>query len=75
VAVDDPAQDEAVASAAVAAARAAVGGCEDAIQSMGGIGFTWDHPLHRYYKRAQWIAGFDGSPTRHRAEIADLVLG
>ena len=49
-------------SAAVAAARAAVGGCEDAIQAMGGIGFTWDHPLHRYYKRAQWIASFDGSP-------------
>jgi alkylation response protein AidB-like acyl-CoA dehydrogenase len=75
VSVDDPAQDEAVASAAVAAARAAVGGCEDAIQAMGGIGFTWDHPLHRYYKRAQWIAGFDGSPTRHRAELAELVLG
>jgi alkylation response protein AidB-like acyl-CoA dehydrogenase len=75
VAEDDPAQDEAVASAAVAAARAAVGGCENAIQSMGGIGFTWDHPLHRYYKRAQWIASFDGSPSRHRAELADLVLG
>ena len=75
VAVDDPAADEAVSSAAVAAARAAVGGCENAIQAMGGIGFTWDHPLHRYYKRAQWIAGFDGSPARHRAELADLVLG
>jgi alkylation response protein AidB-like acyl-CoA dehydrogenase len=75
VAVDDPAQDEAVASAAVAAARAAVGGCEDAIQAMGGIGFTWDHPLHRYYKRAQWIASFDGSPSRHRAELAELILG
>lgn len=72
---DDPAQDEAVATAAVAAARAAVGGCERAIQSMGGIGFTWDHPLHRYYKRAQWIAGFDGSPARHRAELAELILG
>ena len=75
VASDDPAQDEAVATAAVAAARAAVGGCERAIQSMGGIGFTWDHPLHRYYKRAQWIAGFDGSPARHRAELAELILG
>ncbi len=75
VAVDDPAQDEAVASAAVAAARAAVGGCEDAIQAMGGIGFTWDHPLHRYYKRAQWIASFDGSPAKHRAELAELILG
>jgi alkylation response protein AidB-like acyl-CoA dehydrogenase len=75
VARDDPAQDEAVASAAVAAARAAVGGCENAIQAMGGIGFTWDHQLHRWYKRAQWIAAFDGSPARHRAELADLVLG
>jgi alkylation response protein AidB-like acyl-CoA dehydrogenase len=74
VAVDDPAQDEAVASAAVAAARSAVGGCENAIQAMGGIGFTWDHPLHRLYKRAQWIASFDGSPSRHRAELADLIL-
>ena len=74
VAVDDPAAEEAVASAAVSAARAAVGGCENAIQAMGGIGFTWDHPLHRLYKRAQWIAAFDGSASRHRAELADLIL-
>jgi alkylation response protein AidB-like acyl-CoA dehydrogenase len=74
VAVDDPAADEAVATAAVAAARAAVGGCEGAIQAMGGIGFTWDHPLHRFYKRAQWIAAFDGVPSAHRAELAALLL-
>ena len=75
VSVDDPAQDEAVATAAVAAARAAVDGCENTIQAMGGIGFTWDHPLHRYYKRAQWIASFDGTPSQHRAELAELILG
>lgn len=74
VATDDPAAEEAVSSAAVAAARSAVGGCENAIQSMGGIGFTWDHPLHRYYKRAQWIAAFDGPPSRHRADLADLIF-
>ncbi len=74
VAVDDPAADEAVATAAVAAARASVGGCEGAIQAMGGIGFTWDHPLHRYYKRAQWIAAFDGAPSAHRAELAALLF-
>jgi alkylation response protein AidB-like acyl-CoA dehydrogenase len=74
VATDDPAAEEAVSSAAVAAARAAVGGCENAIQSMGGIGFTWDHALHRYYKRAQWIAAFDGSPSRHRADLAALIF-
>ena len=75
VATDDPAAEEAIATAAVAAARAAVGGCESAIQALGGIGFTWDAPLHRYYKRAQWIAAFDGSPARHRAELAELLLG
>ena len=75
VATDDPAAEEAVASASVAAAKASVGGCENAIQAMGGIGFTWDHPLHRWYKRAQWIAAFDGSPSRHRAELATLILG
>lgn len=74
VAVDDPAADEAVATAAVSVARAAVGGCEGAIQAMGGIGFTWDHPLQRYYKRAQWIAAFDGVPSAHRAELAALLL-
>jgi len=74
VSADDPAVDEAVASARVAAARAAVGGCEDAIQAMGGIGFTWDHPLHRFYKRAQWIAAFDGAPAAHRAELAEMLF-
>ena len=71
---DDPAAEEATAPAAVAAARAAVGGCETAIQAMGGIGFTWDHPLHRFYKRAQWIAAFDGTPARRRADLAALIL-
>lgn len=75
VSADDPAAEEATATASIAAARAAVGGCETAIQAMGGIGFTWDHPLHRFYKRAQWIASFDGTPSRRRAELAGLILG
>jgi alkylation response protein AidB-like acyl-CoA dehydrogenase len=74
VSAGDPAVDEAVASARIAAARAAVGGCEEAIQSMGGIGFTWDHPLHRFYKRAQWIAAFDGTPAAQRAELAEMLF-
>lgn len=74
VSADDPAAEEATATASIAAARAAVGGCETAIQAMGGIGFTWDHPLHRFYKRAQWIASFDGTPARRRAELAALIL-
>jgi alkylation response protein AidB-like acyl-CoA dehydrogenase len=74
VAADAPEVDEAVASAAVSAGTAAVSGCENAIQSMGGIGFTWDHPLHRFYKRAQWIEAFDGAGRSHRADLATVLL-
>jgi acyl-CoA dehydrogenase len=74
VAADAAETDEAVASAIVSAGTAAVDGCENAIQSMGGMGFTWNHPLHRFYKRAQWIAGFDGFATAHRADLAVLLL-
>jgi alkylation response protein AidB-like acyl-CoA dehydrogenase len=69
--------DQAPAAAAAAkayAAEAAVSACERAIQVHGGIGFTWEHPLHRFYKRAQWIQSFDGFPAAQRAEIAAGLL-
>jgi alkylation response protein AidB-like acyl-CoA dehydrogenase len=75
VAADASDVDEAVASATVSAGRAAVFGCENAIQAMGGIGFTWDHPLHRFYKRAQWIEGFEGFGKAHRTDLAALIFG
>ena len=56
------------------AAETAVAACERSIQVHGGIGFTWEHPLHRYYKRAQWIEAFGGYPAKQRAEIADSLL-
>ena len=75
-AVDTGAEDveEAVTVAAVAAGPCAVQACESAMQVLGGIGFTWDHPLHRFYKRAQWITGFDGTGQSRRAEIAAALL-
>jgi alkylation response protein AidB-like acyl-CoA dehydrogenase len=72
------ADDQAPTAAAAAkayAAEAAVSACERAIQVHGGIGFTWEHPLHRFYKRAQWIQAFDGFPAGQRAEIAAELLG
>jgi alkylation response protein AidB-like acyl-CoA dehydrogenase len=54
--------------------EAAVAACESAIQVLGGIGFTWDHPLHRYYKRAQWLDAFAGDGARQRAHIAAALL-
>jgi alkylation response protein AidB-like acyl-CoA dehydrogenase len=64
----------AAAAAKAFAAEAAVGVCETSIQVHGGIGFTWEHVLHRLYKRALWIESFAASGTRLRAEVAASVL-
>ena len=56
------------------AAEAAVLACEKSIQAHGGIGFTWEHPLHRYYKRALWLEGVLGYGREQRAEIARSLL-
>jgi len=48
--------------------------CETAIQALGGIGFTWEHELHRLYKRALGIESYGTSSTRLRAEIAASLL-
>ncbi len=65
---------QACLAAKAQAGHAAVFACEQAIQGHGGIGFTWEHVLHRYYKRAQWIAALDGSARQQRAEIASALL-
>lgn len=74
VAHEDTEADVAVAAAKAYAAEAAVFVCETSIQAHGGIGFTWEHDLHRLYKRALWIESFLASGTRLRAEIAATLL-
>jgi alkylation response protein AidB-like acyl-CoA dehydrogenase len=74
VAEDDPEAPVAAAAAKSFAADAAVAAAERAIQVLGGIGFTWEHVLHRYYKRAQWIQAFAGFGTSLRAEVAQALL-
>ena len=74
VASDDEQAPVACAAAKSAAGEAAVLAAETAIQCMGGIGFTWDHPLHRLYKRAQWIDAFEGHGAVHRGELAAALL-
>jgi len=44
-----------------------------AIQVHGGIGFTWEHPVHLYLKRAKGSERLLGGPHRHRAVIAELT--
>jgi alkylation response protein AidB-like acyl-CoA dehydrogenase len=74
VAENDEQVDLAVAAAKSQASEAAVFACEQSIQAHGGIGFTWEHPLHRYYKRALWLEGALGFGREHRAGIADALL-
>ncbi len=71
---NDAQVDLAVAAAKSQAGEAAVLACEKSIQAHGGIGFTWEHPLHRYYKRALWLEGALGYGREHRAEVAASLL-
>ena len=75
VAENDDQAAVAAAAASAFATEAAVAACERSIQVHGGTGFTWEHPLHRFYKRALWLEGFGSRPTALRAEIADAVIG
>lgn len=45
-----------------------------AVHVHGGIGFTWEHPAHLYFKRAFTDAALLGSAEQHRDRIAALVL-
>jgi alkylation response protein AidB-like acyl-CoA dehydrogenase len=74
VAEDDERAPLAAAAAKAFATEAAVAACERSIQVHGGIGFTWEHPLHRFYKRALWLEGFGARPAELRLEIADALL-
>ena len=43
------------------------------IQIHGGIGFTWEHPAHLYFKRAKSSELLFGDPTYHRALLAQRI--
>jgi alkylation response protein AidB-like acyl-CoA dehydrogenase len=72
--------DENVAEAALAASMAKaytsdayrkVAGA--GIQLHGGIGFTWEHDLHLYFKRAKSSEATFGDATYHRERVAQLI--
>lgn len=46
----------------------------DTIQVHGGIGFTWEHQAHLYFKRATTDSALLGSAEAHRNRVAELVL-
>ncbi|PRC45739.1 acyl-CoA dehydrogenase, partial [Mycobacterium sp. ITM-2017-0098] len=69
---DDPALAVSIAQATCSAASVRV--ATDTIQVHGGIGFTWEHQAHLYYKRAYTDAALLGSAEQHRARVARFVL-
>jgi alkylation response protein AidB-like acyl-CoA dehydrogenase len=69
---DDPAIATSIAQATCSAALSRI--AMDTIQIHGGIGFTWEHQAHLYFKRATTDAALLGSAEQHRARVADLVL-
>jgi alkylation response protein AidB-like acyl-CoA dehydrogenase len=44
----------------------------DALQVLGGIGFTWEHDLHFFLKRAKVDGILFGSSREHRERVAEL---
>jgi len=64
----------AVAVAKAKAGDAAVASTGAMIQYHGGIGYTWEHEAHLFYKRAKRLAGQWGDAGTHRARIAELTI-
>ena len=64
----------AVLTASALTQRAAVGAAEQAIQVLGGVGMTWESPVHKYLKRALTVGAVDGGPRVLRQRLADLLF-
>jgi alkylation response protein AidB-like acyl-CoA dehydrogenase len=74
--------DEAPSELAEAAATAKSYCCDaffdcaaNAVQLHGGIGFTWEHMAHLYFKRARATATLLGSPAWQRERLVRLIAG
>ncbi|MCO1658602.1 acyl-CoA dehydrogenase family protein [Pseudonocardia humida] len=70
--------DRAELPLAAALAQTYVGpACFDAavamVQYHGGIGYTWEHDAHLFYKRAKSAQLLLGPPSSHRARLADRL--
>ncbi|SEP92090.1 hypothetical protein SAMN04487983_1002176 [Streptomyces sp. yr375] len=65
--------DVAVAVAQAYAAPVAVRAAEEALQLHGGLGMTWEHPVHLNLKRAKADSIAYGTAGTHREALAELV--
>lgn len=70
----DETADYAAAVAAAVVPDAAVTVAQDCVQVLGGIGFTWEHDVHLYYRRALAIRGVLGPQEDRMRVVADYAL-
>lgn len=66
--------EAAVLTASALTQQAAVRAAEQAIQVFGGLGMTWESPIHQYFKRALAIGAFDGGPHILRERLAVMMF-
>ncbi len=69
-----PDREFAASVAGVVALDAAVDATNDCIQTLGGIGYTWEHEAHLYYRRALSLRALLGPSIRGREEVARQAL-
>jgi alkylation response protein AidB-like acyl-CoA dehydrogenase len=73
--VDAPDAAQAVSVAKAKTGDTAAHVTQGMIQYHGGIGFTWEHDAHLYFKRALRENQVLGDPAQHRELIARMVTG
>jgi alkylation response protein AidB-like acyl-CoA dehydrogenase len=71
---DHPDRARAAHVAKAAAGAAATRAAKDGIQIHGGIGYTWEHDLHLYIRRAYASEALLGTSGWHHDRLADLLL-
>jgi 3-oxochol-4-en-24-oyl-CoA dehydrogenase len=69
-----PGGEFAAAVAAVVAVDAAVSCTHECIQVLGGIGYTWEHDAHLYYRRALSLRAVLGDSGEWARRVAGLAL-
>jgi 3-oxochol-4-en-24-oyl-CoA dehydrogenase len=64
----------AAGAAAVVAVDAALTCAHECIQVLGGIGYTWEHDAHLYYRRALSVRALLGGTDERATQVARLAL-
>jgi alkylation response protein AidB-like acyl-CoA dehydrogenase len=72
------AEDDSRRPLAISMAKAAAGDAQrllakEGIQILGGIGYTWEHDMHLYVKRAKTGDALLGTSSDHRARVARML--